>query len=114
MAFILTQQDVDQITALVRGLPLDESVSGIRSLSGEGNNLLNPSLGMADTPFLRLTPAYYGVADGLGNMGVNPIFAQLDPRVIRTRLDNKRSVHQRQQVGLTCCFQPSDSTSTMD
>ena len=86
MAFILTQQDVDQITALVRGLPLDESVSGIRSLSGEGNNLLNPSLGMADTPFLRLTPAYYGVADGLGNMGVNPIFAQLDPRAISNTL----------------------------
>ena len=86
MAFILTQQDLDQITDLVRGLPLLDSVSGIRSLSGEGNNLLNPNLGMADTPYLRLTPAYYGAADGLGNLRVNPIYAQLDPRAISNTL----------------------------
>lgn len=94
MVFILTPQDVAQITSLVRGQPTGESVTGVRTLSGVDNNLAVPDYGAADTPFLRLTDAHYGAFDVTsGNLGVNPLYAGLDPR-------NISNVIGQQEVGL--------------
>ena len=88
MAFTLTAQDVAWLTALIRGEPVADSVPGFRSLNGLGNNLLNPTFGAADNPFLRITDARYGAfnpsigTNGLGNYDINPIFNGLDPRAI--------------------------------
>ncbi len=94
MPFILTPQDVSQITSLVRGQPIGESVTGVRTLSSVDNNLAIPDYGAADMPFLRLTDAHYGAFDvASGNLGVNPLYAGLDPR-------NISNVIGQQEVGL--------------
>lgn len=83
MVFTLTRQDVDWLTALIRGQSVAEGVPGYRTLSGYGNNIANPTFGAADNPFIRLTPAHYGAFDPLvNNNSVNPVFAGLDPRAI--------------------------------
>ena len=82
MAFLLTGQDVDWLTSLVRGQSVAEGVPGVRTLSGENNNPAQPFYGAADVPFIRITQAHYGAADQLGNRAVNPIFDGLDPRAI--------------------------------
>lgn len=87
-----TPSDVANLLRLVQGQPVPGAVTGIRSLSGEGNNLRNPTWGMANTTFRRVTGARYGspirVTDPatgaitVQNLGVNPLFRGLDPRAI--------------------------------
>lgn len=48
MVFVLTPRDVAQIAKLVRGQPTDESVTGVRTLSGVDNNLFFADYGAAD------------------------------------------------------------------
>jgi Ca2+-binding RTX toxin-like protein len=86
-AFTLTARDVAGLAALVRGELPDgnddaENSTGVRELSGRGNNLENPDFGTVDTPFIRITDARYGEPDANGNRAVNPIFEGLDPRAI--------------------------------
>ncbi|MFN3452866.1 MAG: peroxidase family protein, partial [Sphingorhabdus sp.] len=90
--FILTQSDLVGLKALVNGQPYGESVSGVRTLEGDGNNIANPEYGAGGTPFIRLTEARYGdpittVNADTGeavviNRAVNPIFDGLDARMI--------------------------------
>jgi Ca2+-binding RTX toxin-like protein len=85
--FTLTASDVSGLLALVRGeLPNGnddaEGSTGVRNLSGYGNNVQNPEYGAADTAFIRLTDARYGAPDGNGNRDINPIFDGLDAREI--------------------------------
>jgi len=90
MAF--TPSDVANLLRLVQGQPVAGAVTGIRTLSGQGNNLRNPTWGMANTTFRRVTGARYGspirVTDPatgaitVQNLGVNPLFQGLDPRAI--------------------------------
>jgi Ca2+-binding RTX toxin-like protein len=87
-----TPSDVANLLRLVQGQPVPGAVTGIRSLSGEGNNLRNPTWGMANTTFRRVTGARYGspirVTDPatgaitVQNLDVNPLFRGLDPRAI--------------------------------
>ncbi len=85
-----TFSDVLQLQALVANLPVDGSVTGVRDLTGVGNNLANPSFGAVDTAFIRLTTPSYGAAEPAISpdspaplqRSVNPIFAGLDPRAI--------------------------------
>ncbi|WP_298436361.1 peroxidase family protein [uncultured Jannaschia sp.] len=94
-SFGLTQRDLDGLSNLVKGLaPFEGSddgahAAGIRTLSGEGNNIANPEFGAADEPFIRLTEARYGDADDAGNREVNPIFDGLDPRTISNVLGDQ-------------------------
>ncbi|MBC2775052.1 calcium-binding protein [Rhizobium sp. AQ_MP] len=93
-AFEYTARDIQGITNLLKGLPAfegdDDTVGagGVRDLSGNGNNIDNPTFGSADEPFIRLTEARYGAGvelDGQGNIinrALNPIFDGLDPRAI--------------------------------
>ncbi len=85
--FTLTASDISGLQALVRGeLPEGnddaEGATGVRTLSGYGNNVDNPEYGAADTPFIRLTDARYGAPDANGNRTINPIFDGLDAREI--------------------------------
>jgi Ca2+-binding RTX toxin-like protein len=88
MAFTLTPADVSGLLALIRGQSVAEGISGYRTLSGFGNNELNPTFGAADNPFIRITDARFGAFDpsigttGLGNNALNPIFTGIDPRTI--------------------------------
>jgi len=85
-----TLSDVTQLQALVANLPVDGSVTGVRNLTGVGNNLGNLNFGAVDTPFIRLTTPSYGAAEPAAGpdspaplqRSVNPIFADLDPRAI--------------------------------
>jgi Ca2+-binding RTX toxin-like protein len=93
-AFEYTARDIQGITNLLKGLPAFEGdddtagAGGVRDLSGNGNNIDNPTFGSADEPFLRLTEARYGAGvelDAQGNIinrALNPIFDGLDPRAI--------------------------------
>ncbi|MDZ7872597.1 MAG: peroxidase family protein [Rhizobium sp.] len=93
-AFEYTARDIQGITNLLKGLPAFEGdddtagAGGVRDLSGNGNNIDNPTFGSADQPFLRLTEARYGAGvelDAQGNIinrALNPIFDGLDPRAI--------------------------------
>ncbi len=86
-AFTLTAADIAGLEALVAGAPLasgddDEVPTGVRTLSGSGNNIADPGAGAADTPFIRLTEAHYGAPDAFGNLSINPLFSGLDPRTI--------------------------------
>lgn len=78
--------------ALVKNQPVPggdddtDGVGGVRSLSGEGNNVDHPEFGAADQPFIRLTDARYGEPDANGNRAINPIFDGLDPRAISNTL----------------------------
>ncbi len=90
--YALTQSDLTGLKALVNGQPYGESITGVRTLEGDGNNLANPEYGAGGTPFIRLTEARYGEAittvdPDTGetiviNRAVNPIFAGLDARMI--------------------------------
>src|SRR4051812_26475048 len=84
-ALVLSASDLAALKNLVNGLPAgeDNDATGIRELSGEGNNLLHPDYGAADQPFIRLTDAHYGAYNPTtGNNGINPLFFGLDPRAI--------------------------------
>ncbi|MFW2357904.1 peroxidase family protein, partial [Hydrogenophaga sp.] len=83
----LTPRDVLQLQALVAGLAVPGSVTGVRDLSGLNNNISDPTFGTAGTPFLRLTTASYGApiyndAGVVTQLDTNPIFAGLDARGI--------------------------------
>jgi Ca2+-binding RTX toxin-like protein len=85
--FTLTARDIAGLQALVRGELPDgnddaEGSTGVRDLSGFGNNVANPTYGNADVPFIRVTEARYGEPDALGNRETNPIFDGLDARAI--------------------------------
>lgn len=92
--FEYTARDIQGITNLIKGLPAfagDDDTAGaggVRDLSGNGNNIDNPTFGSADEPFIRLTEARYGDGvelDAQGNIinrALNPIFDGLDPRAI--------------------------------
>ncbi|MGH6806066.1 MAG: peroxidase family protein, partial [Ensifer adhaerens] len=86
--FVYTAADLAGLKNLVNGLPAfddddTEGFEGVRTLSGHGNNIDNPTWGAADTPFIRITNAHFGAFDpATGNHNVNPIFAGLDPRNI--------------------------------
>lgn len=86
-AFEYTASDLSGLKALVNGLQPDfgdDDVvpTGVRNLSGHGNNIANPNWGAADEPFIRITTPHYGAPDANGNLAINPLFAGLDPRVI--------------------------------
>ncbi|MGO4671205.1 peroxidase family protein, partial [Bosea sp. 2RAB26] len=85
-AFDLTAGDVAGLKHLVNGQDVpgdDDTVPGVRDLSGHGNNLAHPDYGAADEHFIRLTEARYGDYDAAtGNNQINPIFEGLDPRNI--------------------------------
>ena len=52
---VFTPEDVLNLQALVAGRPVDGSVTGVRDLTGVGNNLTDPVFGAVGAPFLRLT-----------------------------------------------------------
>ena len=85
-AFDLTAGDVAGLKHLVNGQEVpgdDDTVPGVRDLSGHGNNVTHPDYGAADEHFIRLTEARYGDYDAAtGNNQINPIFDGLDPRNI--------------------------------
>ena len=85
-AFEYTPDDLAGLKALVNGLQPgggdDVVPTGVRTLSGHGNNVSNPGWGSADEPFIRITNPHYGTPDANGNLAINPIFAGLDPRNI--------------------------------
>ncbi|OOG68665.1 hypothetical protein B0E45_17580, partial [Sinorhizobium sp. A49] len=94
--FEYTANDLAGLKNLVNGLPaFDEDddtndFSGVRTLSGHGNNEDNPTWGSADTPFIRITDAHYGAYDPTtGNNNINPIFSGLDPRNISNILGSQ-------------------------
>ncbi|MEI2297169.1 peroxidase family protein [Ensifer sp. MJa1] len=96
--FEYTPNDLAGLKNLVNGLPaFDEDddtdgFTGVRTLSGEGNNEDNPGWGSADTPFIRLTDAHYGAYNpATGNNDINPIFAGLDPRNISNILGGQEA-----------------------
>lgn len=86
--FVLSARDIAGLKNLVNGVPAfegdddTEDSTGIRTLSGEGNNQANPAYGAAGEPFIRLTQARYGDPDENGNRKINPVFDGLDPRAI--------------------------------
>ena len=96
--FTLTARDMEGLRNLVQGRPAYDGdddtarATGVRSLSGEGNNLDNPLYGTAGEPFIRLTDARYGEYDpATGNRAVNPIFDGLDPREISNILGTQEA-----------------------
>ncbi|MCV0370383.1 peroxidase family protein [Filomicrobium sp.] len=92
--FTLTESDLAGLKALVNGLEIpgdDDSVPGVRTVSGHGNNIANPDWGAADEPFIRLTGARYGDPDADGNRAINPIFDGLDPRSISNILGEQEA-----------------------
>ena len=103
-----TPSDVANLLRLVQGLPVPGAVTGIRSLSGEGNNLRNPTWGMANTTFRRVTGARYGspirVTDPatgaitMQNLDVNPLFRGLDPRAISNIVGAQQAATPKQAV----------------
>lgn len=90
--FLLTPRDLRDLLLLTEGERVGESVTGVRTLSGQGNNLFDDDAGAADTPFIRLTSAHYGGLINITdpqtgsvtaqNRAINPIFSGLDPRAI--------------------------------
>jgi Ca2+-binding RTX toxin-like protein len=86
-AFEYTPSDLAGLKALVNGLQPaqngdDDVPTGVRTLSGDGNNEDNPTWGAADQAFIRITNPHYGEPDADGNRAINPIFEGLDPRTI--------------------------------
>ncbi|GJD96086.1 peroxidase family protein [Methylobacterium iners] len=87
-AFALTAADLAGIKNLVQGRQATEdddtaNATGVRTLSGAGNNLEHPEWGAADQPFIRLTEAHYGAYDpATNNNALNPLYNGLDPRAI--------------------------------
>ena len=93
--FTLTASDLAGLKALISGNVPDDNddmVTGVRTLSGAGNNLENPDHGSADTPFIRLTDAHYGdFNSAINNYNPNPIFDGLDPRAISNILGDQEA-----------------------
>ena len=119
MAFQLTSSDLDLLLRLVRGQPVDAAASGapsatgVRTMSGEGNNVSNPQWGAANTPFIRITEARYGdpvtITDPVTgavsrNLGINPIFQGLDPRGISNIVGVQDPSTPKQASGLNLLF----------
>lgn len=104
MAFILTLADILQLTLLVRNQPVDQSVTGVRDLSGVGNNPAFPTWGAADVPFIRITTPHYGTADTSGNLGVNPMFTGLDPRAISNIIGSQEANLPKAASGANLLF----------
>jgi Ca2+-binding RTX toxin-like protein len=106
--FTLTASDLAGLKALVTGNAPDDDddmVTGVRTLSGEGNNPDNPDYGAADTPFIRLTQAHYGAADpAFGNYAVNPMFDGLDPRAISNILGDQEANLPKNAAGANIFF----------
>ena len=94
-AFNLSATDLTELKKLVNGEESDlaeEFATGVRTLSGHGNNVLNEEYGAADEAFIRLTDARYGDYDPtVGNNNLNPIFHGLDPRSISDYLGTQES-----------------------
>ncbi len=84
----LTTQDSDWLLDLVRGINPDgnddaANALGVRTLTGEGNNPANPTMGAHGQPFIRITPNRSGeLEEGGVNNEINPIFDGLDARSI--------------------------------
>ena len=104
----LTTKDVLDLQLLVAGRAVPGSVTGVRDLSGLGNNLGSPEFGAVGTPFLRLTEASYGAPMPLVNgvvtqLGVNPIFSGLDPRAISNAIGDQ-PLQTVQSAGVNTLF----------
>ena len=69
-------------------------LSEVRTLNGRGNNLIQPSLGEADTPYSRVAPASY--ADGVGEIVDGP-----EPRYISNRIFNDSNQNLFSENGVT-------------
>ena len=82
----LTLSDAEQLLGLVRGQSTNDDQAnhtGVRNLSGQGNNPINPNRAALNQPFVRLTPARFGELNEATNTArINPIFRGLDPRTI--------------------------------
>ncbi|HMF16441.1 MAG TPA: peroxidase family protein, partial [Gemmataceae bacterium] len=63
------------------------SVTGFRPIDEVGNNAANPTLGMAGTDLLRLSPAAYG--DGLNTPSLADVAG---PRLVSNVVDNQAAV----------------------
>ncbi|WGV18362.1 peroxidase family protein [Fuscovulum ytuae] len=85
---LLTANDAAGLLDLVRGINPDgnddaANALGVRTLTGEGNNFADPTLGAHGEPFIRITPNRSGTREEGGvNNAVNPIFDGLDARTI--------------------------------
>ncbi|MET0221223.1 MAG: peroxidase family protein, partial [Tardiphaga sp.] len=95
-AFEYTAADLAGLKALVNGQAPDNGEdapipTGVRDLSGHGNNVANPEWGSADEPFIRITNPHYGAPDGNGNLATNPVFNGLDPRNISNILGSQEA-----------------------
>ena len=82
----LTLSDAQQLLGLVRGQASnDDQVNhtGVRQLTGQANNPIDPNRASLNQPFVRLTPARFGELNQAANTAaINPIFRGLDPRTI--------------------------------
>ncbi|KQT13242.1 hypothetical protein ASG40_19815 [Methylobacterium sp. Leaf399] len=110
-AFALTVADLAGIKNLVQGRPAFEGdddtdgATGVRSLSGAGNNPAHPEFGAADQPFIRLTDAHYGAFDpAIGNNALNPLYAGLDARAISNVLGTQEAGLPHQANGSNIFF----------
>ena len=95
-SFELTPQDLAVLKALVNGQQVpgsdDDLPTGVRTLSGEGNNGANPDFGAADSAFIRITNPHYGAVNpATGNRDLNPVFNGLDPRNISNILSTQEA-----------------------
>ena len=106
-SFILSQSDLTRLGAIVRGEDIpndDDVVTGVRDLSGAGNNEDDALVGAADTPFIRLTDARYGAGTADGNRNLNPIFEGLDPRLLSNILGQQELDLGKQAGGANIMF----------
>ncbi|GEP12549.1 peroxidase family protein [Methylobacterium gnaphalii] len=109
--FTLTAADLAGIKNLVNGqvaVPGDddtEDATGVRGLSGHGNNLEHPEWGAADEPFIRITDPHYGAYDpATNNNGVNPLYDGLDARAISNILGSQEADLPHQANGSNIFF----------
>ena len=106
--FNLTATDLAELKKLVNGEESDlaeDHATGVRTLSGHGNNLVNEEFGASDEPFIRLTDARYGDYDPtIGNNNLNPIFHGLDPRTISDYLGTQEADLGKSSEGANIFF----------
>jgi hypothetical protein len=109
--FFLTASDLAGLKNLVNGRPAFEGdddtagATGVRTLSGEGNNVDNPLYGTAGESFIRLTDARYGDFNPTtGNRDINPIFDGLDPREISNILGEQEAGLAKSAVNANILF----------
>ncbi len=109
--FFLTASDLAGLKNLVNGRPAFEGdddtagATGVRTLSGEGNNVDNPLYGTAGESFIRLTDARYGEYNpATGNRDINPIFDGLDPREISNILGEQEAGLAKSAVNANILF----------